>query len=79
MSKPIKYCELSVGDVFTLNCDYTEDIRNGKIHKIKGDKRLFRKDAEGATEIRDMYGNPNDWKVYPYLTMPVYRFGGEAE
>lgn len=79
MSEPIQYCYLSVGDKFTLNCKYTEAKTSFGTRRIKGDKRVFVKDEEGATEIIDCYGKKTNWKCYPYLTMKVYRYGGGAE
>lgn len=72
MSVNLTYGELKEGDIFSLGCKYVETI-NGK---IKGDKRLFRKDREGATQVVDVYGdriiNPT-FKIYCYLSMPVFK------
>lgn len=72
-----KYCDLKVGDLFSLNCStvftYTA---GGNIRSIKGDKRLFRKEQEGASMVIDEYGNKveeHDWRMYPYTDMPVWK------
>lgn len=44
------------------------------------DKRVYRKDREGATQIVDAYGDPCENKankIYPYVTMDVYVKGKE--
>ena len=58
----IKYSELKEGELFKF------------IHR--NDKRVFRRDKEGSTQVVDAWGgkivNPT-FKVYPYMDMPVYR------
>ena len=58
MKKTI-YSKLKVGDIFKL---YPKD------------KREYRVEKDGATEIKDIYGYRTDerFKCYCYLTMPVY-------
>lgn len=72
-----KYCDLKAGDLFSLNCStvftYTA---GGNIRSIKGDKRLFRKEKEGASMVIDEYGNKHEtdnWRMYPYTDMPVWK------
>lgn len=72
-----KYCDLKTGDLFSLNCStvftYTA---GGNLRSFKGDKRLFRKEKEGASMVIDEYGNKietNDWRMYPYTDMPVWK------
>lgn len=58
----IKYSELKEGELFRLN--------------PRNDKRVFRRDKEGSTQVVDADGlkivNPT-FKAYPYMDMPVYR------
>lgn len=72
MLKETTYDTLKEGDIFSFNCKYVRTLTGN----IKGDKRRYRKDKEGATEIIDIYGcrhvNPT-YKVYPYLTEKVYK------
>lgn len=72
-----KYYELSVGDLFSLNCPYVRTATPlGEIHKIKGDKRVYRKENEGALQIRGIYGEnceDRSYKVYPYYNEPVWK------
>ncbi len=75
--KKCKYCELKVGDLFSLNCSGVNAITaGGNIIRIKGDKRIFKKEREGASAVIDGYGNkhePSSWRMYPYLDMPVWK------
>ena len=55
---------------------FYQDLQEGELFRITiklNDKRIFRKDREGATEIKNSYGDPCNYKEYPYLTMIVYR------
>ena len=58
----IKYSELKEGELFRMHS--------------KNDKRVFRRDKEGSTQVVGADGwkiyNPT-FKVYPYMDMPVYR------
>ena len=53
------------------------DLRNGETFKvIKNDRRVFRKESDGALQIKDVSGYPcetRNFRVYPYLTMTVYK------
>ena len=56
-------------------CEY-KDLKDGELFRITSelnDKRVFRRDREGSTQINDINGNHCDYKYYPYLTMKVYR------
>ncbi|MBP5596254.1 MAG: hypothetical protein J6Y02_12785 [Pseudobutyrivibrio sp.] len=60
----IPYEKLNVGDTF-------------KLFK-SGDKRVFRKEKEGAIQIRDSSGNPCEkegFKIYLYIGCRVYKEG----
>lgn len=71
-----KYCELKIGDLFCLNCSGVNTFTaGGNIIRIKGDKRIFRKEREGSSKVIDAYGNkcaPSSWRMYPYMDMPVW-------
>lgn len=57
----LTYKELKVGDEFIIN--------------KKNDKRVFRKESNGALQIKDAYGFPcadKDFRIYCYLDMPVW-------
>ena len=57
----LTYKELKVGDEFIIN--------------KKNDKRVFRKESNGALQIKDAYGDPcaeRDYHIYGYLDMPVW-------
>lgn len=75
MLKEVLYKDLKKGDIFTYNEPFVKTLTG----TIKGDKRIYRKDREGATQIVDVYGdkivNPT-FKEYPYLTMTVYKVEG---
>ena len=56
------YGDLQVGDTFKLN--------------EKGDERVFRKEKEGAIQIRDSSGNRCEalgHRIYLYIGFPVYK------
>ena len=64
----LTYKELKVGDEFIIN--------------RKNDKRVFRKESNGALQIKDAYGFPcekENQKIYCYLTMPVWVEHEESE
>lgn len=64
----IAYKELKVGDEFIINLK-------------KNDKRVFRKENDGALQITDAYGDPcaeRDYRIYCYFDMPVW-IESEAE
>ena len=51
-------------------------LKEGELFRITSelnDKRIYRRDREGSTQISDMYGNSCNYKSYPYLTMKVYK------
>ena len=56
------------------------DLKNGETFKvIKNDRRVFKKESDGALQIKDRWGNPCEtcgFRVYPYLTMTVYKTRG---
>ena len=57
----LTYKELKVGDEFIIN--------------KKNDNRVFRKESNGALQIKDTYGDPcadKDYHIYGYLDMPVW-------
>ena len=72
-----KYYEVLVGDLFSLNCPYVRTATPlGEIHKIKGDKRVYRREKDGAIQVRDVYGDSCEargYKVYPYYDEPVWK------
>ncbi len=53
------------------------DLKNGETFKIlKNDNRIFKKESNGALQITAADGFPCEnmnFKVYPYLTMTVYK------
>lgn len=53
------------------------DLRNGETFKLfKSDLRVFKKETDGALQIKDFSGYPCEtcgFRVYPYLTMTVYK------
>ena len=76
-----KYCELKVGELFSLKCPYVEKLTSVGTHRVKDDKRVFRKEIEGASQVVDMYGNKceaSDWRMYPYKDMTVYKIEVEG-
>lgn len=53
-----------------------EDLKEGELFRITSDlkdKRVYRRDKDGSTQIVDSYGNCCNYKAYPYLTMRVYK------
>ena len=57
----LTYKELKVGDEFIINKKY--------------DHRVFRKESNGALQIKDAHGFPcadMGFHIYCYLTMPVW-------
>lgn len=53
-----------------------EDLKEGELFRITSDlkdKRVYRRDRDGSTQIVDSYGNRCNYKSYPYLTMIVYK------
>ena len=53
-----------------------EDLKEGELFRITSDlkdKRVYRRDRDGSTQIVDSYGNCCNYKAYPYLTMIVYK------
>ncbi len=75
--KECKYCDLEIGDLFSLNCSEVKTVTaGGNIVRIKGDKRIFKKEREGASEVIDEYGHKSpmsNWRMYPYMDMPVWK------
>ena len=64
----LTYKELKVGDEFIIN--------------KKNDKRVFRKESNGALQIKDAYGYlcaDRDYHIYGYLDMPVWIEAKEGE
>lgn len=57
---PVPYEKLNVGDTFKL---------------FKDDERAFRKEKEGAVQIRDSSGNRCEelYRIYLYIGCPVYK------
>ena len=63
----VEYREVKVGQEFKI---------------IKYDHRVYRKESNGALQIKDAYGFPcekENHKVYCYLTMPVWVEQEESE
>ena len=63
----VEYREVKVGQEFKI---------------IKYDHRVYRKESNGALQIKDAYGFPcenENYKVYCYLTMPVWVEQEESE
>lgn len=61
-----------------LGCIMYEDLQVGDTFKLfeKGDERVFRKEKEGAIQIRDSSGNRCEelgHMMYPYIGFPVYK------
>lgn len=58
--RAVKYYNLNPGDEFKLN-------------RVR-DKRVFRRETEGATTILDKDGKlcRHDYKIYPHMTMTVW-------
>ena len=61
-----------------LGCTMYEDLQVGDTFKLceKGDERVFRKEKEGAIQIRDSSGNHCEklgHMMYPYIGFPVYK------
>ena len=55
-----------------------KDLKEGELFRITSvlnDKRIYRKDREGSTKIYNKYGDPCNYKIFPYLTMVVYKLG----
>ena len=81
--KKCKYCELKIGDLFSLNCSGVKThTASGNLIRIKGDKRIFKKEREGASEVIDAYGEkcePSSWRMYPYIDMPVWKVEAEND
>jgi len=81
--KKCEYWELKVGDLFSLNCPCVNTrTAGGNIIKIKGDKRIFKKEREGASAFINEYGEkcePSSWRMYPYLNMPVWKVEEEVK
>lgn len=55
-----------------------EDLKVGETFKLskEGDKRVFRKEKEGAIQIRDSSGNPCETlgnMIYLYIGCTVYK------
>lgn len=73
---PCKYSDLKVGDIFSYGCKSVKSVTGWGVQTIKGDKRLYRREHEGALMIVDAYGNPcedHGYKEYPYLSMQVFK------
>lgn len=63
----VEYREVKVGQEFKI---------------IKYDHRVYRKERNGALQIKDAYGKPcadMDYHVYCYQTMPVWVEQEESE
>jgi hypothetical protein len=63
----VEYQEVKVGQEFKI---------------IKYDHRVFRKESNGALQIKDAYGDPcadRDYHIYGYLDMPVWVEQKESE
>jgi len=63
----VEYQEVKVGQEFKI---------------IKYDHRVYRKESNGALQIVDSYGVPcekENYKVYCYMTMPVWVEQEESE
>lgn len=63
----VEYREVKVGQEFKI---------------IKYDHRVYRKERNGALQIKDAYGKPcadMDYHVYCYQTMPVWVEQKESE
>ena len=60
-----------------------QEVKIGQEFKIiKYDHRVYRKESNGALQIKDAYGFPcenENYKVYCYLTMPVWVEQEESE
>ena len=73
--KEVKYCDLKYDDLFKIQPDKSEvifDLRNGRKTE---DRRVFKVTPYGALQITDCFGDnieERNYKIYPYLTMPVY-------
>ena len=71
----LQYKDLKVGDLFRLQPEgkmVQYDLRG---HFCK-DRRVYRKTNNGDLEIIDCHGNKCEaagYKVYSYLTMPVWK------
>ena len=78
--KKTKYFMLNEGDEFMLQDGGMVNVNpSSTVSMTIPDKRVFRKDKEGATQIMDEYGNCEirGFKIYPYLGMDVYVKEGE--
>lgn len=63
----VEYREVKIGQEFKI---------------IKYDHRVYRKESNGALQIKDAYGFPcekENQKIYCYLTMPVWIEQEESE
>lgn len=57
--KQVTYGDLKPGDIF-------------KTSNRKNDLIIYRRDEEGATQIRDKFGREKSWKCFPFYSMEVY-------
>lgn len=57
----VKYFNLNPGDEF-------------KLTRHNYDKRIFKREEEGASIVKDAYGNPprHDYKIYPPMVAVVW-------
>ena len=72
--KLVKYCDLNNGDLFTLNPG-NKMITAGRAGFKVNDRRWFRVTNNGALQLTDAFGDnceADNFRIYPYLTMPVY-------
>ena len=57
--KQVTYGDLKPGDLF-------------KMSNRKNDLIIYRRDEEGATQIRDKFGKEKSWKCFTFYSMEVY-------
>lgn len=77
--KEVKYCDLKYGDEFMLQAPGKMVMYDIYGHRTY-DRRVYRKTNDGALEIINCHGDKceaQNYRMYPYLTMPVWIEGGK--